>query len=655
MQQPDLIFPLGYKIDGFTSLTTSQQAGEPDSVVRELLQNGLDASVREARRERAEIHFTIARRALSDLHGVRRYRLAFDAARREREARRGGLTHDERDVIQRIDNVLSERRMWVLFCRDNGVGLNRERLKALISEGNSDKATTGAGSYGLGHLTAYNASDLHYVLYAGRRPAANIVGGRAILASHQFAGKHRDRDGYWMLPPALEGDFSLQNADFPNTVPPLLQTELDQITDSGTVVAICGFNHFHNDDAQSAMRAITRVAALNFVGAIHQDKMTVTVSIEGTDQHIRIDQQTVERALEQVSGQKRAPAKGWFPGSQGYRALQTLQTGRRLANPIDRSVEVWFRRLDAPGERARVQVFRDGMWITNDAPQLATGDFNGVRPFDAVVLLSDADPEDHTEFYDLIRHSEGPEHRDLSKLRKLSKGEQSQLREMLRQLAEQLRDEAGQVDSEDSFDADIAVFDEQAVRPLPSPPEPQLPQYQPGAAGAGADGTDAQPDDDADPSSGEQHGQHSGRRRPRRSLAGGRVVKYRSTVLPQPNGIDPGGRVDRLEAQIQLGEQIDRSDELLLRLRAASGSDSSCDQPIPPSWLKIKRLEMRAGNGEPLQSIDAGGKQEIAIAPNRESQRVAIVLTEPIEAAAVLHVDLIRRRQQAVQPQPVEA
>jgi len=55
----DLVFPLSYKRDGFTTEVTSREAGDPDPVVRELLQNGLDAAVREANRVPAVVWFTL--------------------------------------------------------------------------------------------------------------------------------------------------------------------------------------------------------------------------------------------------------------------------------------------------------------------------------------------------------------------------------------------------------------------------------------------------------------------------------------------------------------------------------------------------------------------------------------------------------------------
>ena len=180
-----------------------------------------------------------------------------------------------------------------------------------------------------------------------------------------------------------------------------MRTELDKIVTSGSVVAIAGFNHFH-DPPDTAIDEICRVAALNFMGAIWEGLMVVHVTDERSGRTERVDAESLESMLLPISKQQRAPAKGWLAGNQGYRALTTLRSGRWLSESIDRSIRVRFRSLDAgAGERSRVQVFRDGMWITNSAPRLDTGAFGGVRAFDAVVMLTDYDPDDHTEFYDL--------------------------------------------------------------------------------------------------------------------------------------------------------------------------------------------------------------------------------------------------------------
>ena len=74
----------------------------------------------------------------------------------------------------------------------------------------------------------------------------------------------------------------------------------------------------------------------------------------------------------------------------------------------------YFRSLSDSAQlraRSRVQVFRNGMWITNEADRLLSRDFNGFKPFDAVLEIDSGDVGD------LIRGAEGPEHRGLERRR----------------------------------------------------------------------------------------------------------------------------------------------------------------------------------------------------------------------------------------------
>lgn len=632
----DLVFPHDYRSDGFTTNVTSRQAAEPDPVVRELLQNSLDAAVREAGRERAEVHFTIARRVLSDLPGLAAYRRAFQAARKEREADSTAKTHDQQSAIERIQSALDRAEMSVLFCRDNGVGLDLRRLQALLSEGNSNKAGGGAGSYGLGHLTAYAASDLRYVLYAGRQPGGDIASGHAILASHRVGRNRFAADGYWRRTAEVL-NYTVDDGNYPREAPALLQDEVDQINSSGTVIAIAGFNHFHDDDPASAFDDICRVAAVNFLAAIVNGRMVVHVHDQQSRKHKEVNADSVAEVLGQIANQQRLPdgMSGWLVGSQAYRALETLQTGRVLDRPVDRSVEVRFRALEEQSNersrvQSRVQVFRDGMWITNNAPELGTGMFNGVQPFDAVVLLRDADPEDHGELYDLVRNAEGPEHRGLSKFRELPKKERDRLRSMLRQLAERLREEAGEIEHEESYTpAGFAVFNADELRD--ATPVPRL-RYRPSTGNqAATDETGSVAEDPPTPN-------YLGSNTPaephqRRVPAPGKAVRVKRTIVPV-DGVN--GEIHRFAAALEIAEESSARDHYELRVLVESGSDESCDQPLQPQWLSIKSVTV---DGEP---IEVGGKLEAPIP--KAARALTIELAESVPATAVLELDVVRRR-----------
>lgn len=628
----DLIFPESYKSDGFTNNVTSSQAAEPDPVVRELLQNSLDAAIREAGREQAEVHFTIVRRPVAELPGLAAYRRAFEAAVAQREAKSGSRTHDERAVIERIRGVLSQGEMSVLFCRDNGIGLDHTRMEALLTEGNSDKPTVGAGSYGLGHLTAFAASDLHYVLYAGRRgngAGGDIGSGRAILAAHKIKQTQYAAEGFWRLPVDV---FNLGDSNYPVEAPWLLREDLERIEESGSVVAIVGFNDFREENEQASFEDVCRVAALNFLGAIWQRRMVVHVHDERIGQTETIDAASLEARLRRHMDQQRLPAgmRGWLVGSQGYRAWQTLDEGRVLDRPIDRSVELRFRPLGTDSRvRSRVQVFRDGMWITNDAPELGTGAFSGVRPFDAVVLLRDADPEDHGEFYDLVRNAEGPEHRGLTKYRELSKGEKDRLRGMLQQLAERLKEEAGALDAEDGFTPEgFAVFNADTLREATRVPRPR---HQPlgggegGTSTTGGTATEAQEHDSS--------GKRTRRRHQRRAPATGTAVRMGRSIVPRR---DTDGMVRRLSARVSIAEDGASSDRFGLRVFIASGSDETCEQPLGPVWQAIRSIR--------VDGVEFGGDNKMEVEIPRNAESLEIELSEPVSAAGQFEIEVVRRR-----------
>ena len=625
--EPTLIFPDTWQLDGFTTNVTSRQAGEPEPVIRELLQNGLDAAIREAGRDCAEIHFTISQHPLSLLPGFDVYTQAFEAAKQGDAKRK---TNDVRSAVQRIEDVLSDASLSMLSCRDNGVGLDEGRMTALLSEGQSDKARQGAGSYGLGHLTAFAASDLRFVLYAGLRGTQRIASGHAILASHKLGNTRHSSHGYWKT---LTDIFSLEDRIYPRAVPQILASEFDKIDGSGSIVSILGFNYFHNDAAR-AVDDICRVAALNFLGAIYSRKMVVHVRDEQSDRHQVVDADSLEQILREFRNQRRAPRPDGSPASKATVLSTPCARGVKSNN---RSI-VQFACTSARSRRTRPNVhasrfFRDGMWITNNAPHLETGAFTGVLPFDAVVSLSDADPEDHTEFYDLVRNAEGPEHRGLTKMREMPAGNRKTLRGKLEQLADLLREEAGAHDAGVGFSpAGFAVFGTGATREAQEVPRVRHrmtaddqddleraadPYGQSGDGPTVIKGTSPKPSP-----------------RPSRSPSPGTAVKMRRSVLPI---VDADGRVRRLLATLKIDSRASADNRVGLRVYAESGSDETCEQPIAPIWQPIRYVRVND------QNITADDQYEVSIPAPTGADNIEIELDQPAVASAQFEIDVVRR------------
>lgn len=617
----DLIFPLSHEERGFSTYATAQHAGRPEPIIRELLQNGLDAAKAAGKGTRtnpAEVVFVISERPKTDLPGLSSYTSAFQSAvQLRRELQRGNSGADEKRVIERITRVLGEETIRFLFCRDNGVGLID--MGRVLSEGNTSKGSSGGGSYGVGHMTAFAASDLRYVLYGARTASdARVAGGHAILAAHKDGGDRKHADGYYTRERSLFSD----NPDrFEADVPALLEEQIAQIEDTGTVVCITGFNNFRDDD-ENPVAAICRVSAINFLAAIERGELIVRV--QGVaDVERQVDRNTIADILNQAAPQRRTRrglGGGWLAGERAFRAYETLRNGRALPTPFGDGVEVDFREFPSgAAERSQVNLFRDGMWITYDAPELERGAFGRVRPFDAVVSLSGG------ELYRLVREAEAPEHRGLETQR-LEAGERRTLARMLREVADLLRDAAGDLDDRKEYTPPgFAMLDSSVYREADA-----LPRYRPLRTEGKARTTNRSEGDDT-----EEHEHNNNRRKRTQGTrpAPGTGVRVRSAIRPEPNS---AGQVSALTVVWEPG-QGERAANLAIRIRVSSGSDETCDQPFRPEWLQIASVECD-GVAQPVQGDGLEAPLPSASAP------VKINLSRPIEDSAGVEIDVVRRR-----------
>lgn len=181
-----LIFPEEQTSDGFaTSQINIHSRGNAEPVIRELLQNCLDARHRGT--DSVDVVFTIDMVATKDIPAWRDYMEAFRSAREQRQQHKQ-LSQQDVKICDRIETATHGGEIPVLFCRDNGIGIDGKTMNRLLSEGNTDKSEKGAGSVGLGHLTAFAASDLRYVVYGGKTDSGFTGSGRAILAARMGGG-----------------------------------------------------------------------------------------------------------------------------------------------------------------------------------------------------------------------------------------------------------------------------------------------------------------------------------------------------------------------------------------------------------------------------------------------------------------------------------
>ena len=608
----ELLFQVANKPQGFASAAMAHSDGSPDPVIRELLQNSLDAAQRgtpSADWQPLEVRLEVRKCDIEQIPGIESYRAAYLAARSRHNNR--NAPPSVRETIRRIDAVLGGQQVEVLYCIDTGCGLNAERMRALLSEGMSDKPQSAAGSFGVGHLSAFAASDLRYVFYAGRArddgELQTLCGGHAVLADHKADGHWRSADGFW----AEDGQVDLFDGTFPAILPSFVREDVKAMESTGVVVAVIGFNRFGDGRGASVVSSMARVAATNFLIAIATGKMRVRIRDQVSGDQCVVDDSNLEEHLSPHADRQRSrrgAGGGWLPGAQAYAAWETIASNRRL--PCGGGKVLWFRPLPSvPSARTRVNLFRRGMWITNAAPRLRSGDFGAQRPFDAVLGLEEGD------LCELVRSAEPPEHRGLEP-RRLSDGDQDSLKQELRRIAEILKREAGDLVPEDRFRPDgFALLEGNTLRPAEAlrPFFPRL-RVQP----------EARPD-----------GPRPSRTSGARPKPGPRL-DIRATLRPVARS---NGRIEELRAVVNVPDQRLTARSMLgLRVRRDSGSDASCARPLPAEWLEMR--EVRHGGG--IATASEGAARELAIPPAR-TLKLLIRLSRPIADTRGLAIDIVHR------------
>ena len=428
---PDLRFGPSTDRAGFTPAGIAAFSDlRPEAVVRELIQNSLDAALIETDEPCARVRFRRTTCALKDIPGIESYRSAFERAVREQQP-----SGSARAVVGRVERALASDTHEVLSVTDNGIGLDGKRMSALLSDGISAKSGNASGTFGNGHSVVVPASNLRYVLYGGvTAEGCCFGGGQAVLASHSVDGEPFGRSGRGLYLVSFERSaadvpFTLAGDD---ALPPLVAQEVAGIREKhghGAVVVIPAFNNFEHD--QSLWQAVSRAAAFHFFQAIHEGMLEVEV--DDPDGGGVLDARTLRAVLEPHREEIRARgAGGALSGRKANEAYETLVEGDSYEIPTSQG-DVMVRLLRRETGRRSVGLCRNGMWITDDLPIFQNA-FTDRQPFQALILL---DPDRNDGFYGLIREAETPLHDRLA-LTRMEPEERKALRQALRELREEL-------------------------------------------------------------------------------------------------------------------------------------------------------------------------------------------------------------------------
>ena len=382
------------------------------AIVRELIQNSLDAALIDAQEPCARVRFELGTCTLNEIPGIRSYRRAFREALKEHPPTR---SRSARSVTERIERTLKQKSHDVLSITDNGVGLDGKRMCALLSDGVSAKSDNASGTFGNGHSVVIPASNLRYVLYGGITKDGNSYGaGQAVLASHWDYDDRQSRSGRGVY----LNSFKRKSADVPftlaqgNGIPQFVASAIERVRVAhghGAAVIVPAFNNFGDKlDKQSLRKTVFKAAAFNFFQAIHDRRLVVEVG--DSAESVVLDATNLPEVLSDYREEQRVDRSGAFlSGRKANEAYETLVDGESHEIKTALGVVAVQLVLRETGRRS-VGLCRNGMWITEELPMFQ-GAFGDRQPFQALILL-DSDRE--YEFFKLIQEAETPLHDKLA-------------------------------------------------------------------------------------------------------------------------------------------------------------------------------------------------------------------------------------------------
>ena len=581
-----LQFPHSGKMSGFRSSGVSAYNNvDPHTVIRELVQNALDASM-QAGREVVRVVFEIEHRPWSEIPARSEYQQHLDSAV-ETQKKIGNLTQAQ-SIIDAMRASIGADAVPVLWALDNGVGLDDEGMEKLLGDGHSGKSDEStAGSYGNGHMTSFPASDLRYVVYGGVHEAGRTVSGHAILASHKLGATVHGEDGY-LAKEVRAHDLFGRFEFFDGSEFDAIQNQLDWIEnefETGSAVGILGFNGFNrcrNDE--EVLAVIETVVATHFTPLVRDGLMEVQLWVDGAPNRT-VDSEALEEILVRRKERERRGRNSIGPsGRQAWDTLETLNPEHQHTIET-RAGKVRFHCRTLPRGSAggtHLQLFRNGMWITNDVPGNKASDFRQVLPFSGVALL---DPDDAKDACALVGAFEGPRHIyiDLT-IQKRGSPARKALDEFFGELHTGILELVPELESEEYdpgfFSIEVpgdgvrsdpraragGVGTPEPVRRREPPVTPRPPRPKP------------RPDP-----------------RPRPPPRLRRRIEAQVTALKQDGGI-------RLRAR-----PLEDAASVELHVILADGSDETCDSPAPEQYLEMKKgAEV---DGEPARGYvrDKGG------------------------------------------------
>ena len=358
MAKPSLKFFHSGQLEGFRSASIMAYNDiHPDTLIRELVQNALDAGIR-AERSKISIEFRLESAPTKSIPAYEDYQTRFEEACKTQKEK-NALAQAE-SIVKSIKSTLDSPTLHVLWIMDNGIGLKPREMESLLGDGQSEKSDSAStGSYGNGHMTSFPASDLRYLIYGGvfssegPYSSGKIYAGHTILATHKHERELYSKDGFLvdrLHPNDLWNRYQFYDKNFP----PLIENKLTYIEHefgTGSAVGILGFNNFNKFDTEEKLvDCISTVVANHFTPIIYNGLMEVSIHTPKLGKK-NINQLSLEnilsKAKESVKSVRHGPT-----GQQAWQSLKTLYP--QYLNKINTSagvIHLNFRKLE-PGDNS---------------------------------------------------------------------------------------------------------------------------------------------------------------------------------------------------------------------------------------------------------------------------------------------------------------
>ncbi len=597
-----------------------------ETIIRELTQNALDAATREAEPKRpCELLFEIRRIPTNSIPGVE---ICQEHLGYMHQWEQIGQQKFEVELnrLRRLYNTNETPEVTCLLARDNGVGLDADRMDKMFGEGDSGKSEkdgASGGTHGVGHKTAFAAGDMNYVLYGGvcrdkSGRAHKTASGHVIFPSHKKQDELFTRwtgDAY--LARSLNQPNNKSNVEILNNereIPILINDELDRIQrkfSTGSIVIIPAFNHFF--DEGNVVDLICEDVAKHFFIAIDQGRLSVHVidytvtSRSGPVEHTLKSRNDIEAVLTRqhiLQDKRRRNPTQIVAGYYSNEAWKTWKENEKhLLNTRFGRVKAYVRYTET-GPR-RICVVRAGMFITDDDWDMPTGlkrnQFSSRKPFHAILHFADELHTEEVRADQILRDAENKGHSSLRTNKRTGKGKD--LKALANELRNALLEILDEIPQNDTFTPDIMPLVISGTvgwrQPSPVTPRPDSPSPD-------DNGETAVPDDPDDP---RPRPPRPPNPRPRKV---GRPLQIAASVLP----------AGPAQVEVEVVGPDRTLPNALVQLQIRTGSDDTCEQPLRGRSIELDLarslldgvpLGKGTGTEIPLGRVEAGSRIHLSL------------------------------------------